>query len=662
MRVQAALPLWRGITNNTSVLRYLASGYHPHFLTDIPPFFHRSSKVTDPVIQSFLEEDLQLQIQNHQLLEVFPDPGSLPTFCSSARVIPKPNQPNKFRLIVDYRFVNSHIQHQRFRCQDLSSLQHLLRPGDFLVVLDLQDGYRHIPIHPNAQPFLTFNIMGRFFTPLALNFGLTSAPRVFTKCITTVVAHLRSQGVRVSAYLDDFIIAASSHQAALAARDQVISCLQALGLSVHPSKGVWEPSQRAVYLGLEVDCSGTVPVFRIPPDKQQQVRERASSLLARASQRSPEPSLPLRSLQSFCGLTNFLSRALRCARLYNREFFNCMKLHAQCRRPRGGGRPFFPPHQPIPLSAQALQDLQWWQSTELLSSAERPVHPPSMTLAARLTTDASTEGWGCLLGDQVTGADRWGPSTAHRHINAKELQAVELALRLHLPQLQGRRVLLLSDNTTVCHILNTGTTRSQDLLPDLRRVWELLLDHNIDLHPRYIPTDENPADAPSRKVDAYGQQLRPDLFQALQQRWGPYTIDRFADSANTQLPLFHSFHPSPVAAGTPDAFTNSWAKGNSWMYPPFPLVGRALQHLRETRGRGTLVAPAWPGQPWWPLLTEAATETIDLNRWWGEEDPALLHVGENTNNNWFCTHPPQEGPPHHTWHLMAFSLDFRHQN
>lgn len=562
-------------------------------------------------------------------------------------------------MVVDYRFLNSHIQAQRFRCQDLSSLKDIILPHDYMCVLDLQDGYRHIPLHPDAQPLLAFNILGRHFQPLSLNFGLTTAPYVFTKCMSAPLAHLRAQGIRVSVYLDDFIIAAPSRSAAILARDKVVALLQSLGLSVHPTKGVWEPSQRVTYLGLEVDCSGEAPVFRIPSDKRDQVRHVASKLLKNHKARG---HLSLRSLQSFCGLTNFLSKAMLCARFFNREIYNCLKQQAKFRRQKHKATAQTWPQQPIVLSDQALHDIQWWRDSPLLETSSRQVKEPSLELAVRLTTDASDEGWGCLLGDEVTGADRWDRVTASRHINAKELQAVECALALHIPQVSNRRVLLFTDNTSVCHILRSGTTRSPDLIPDLRRIWALLLDNSIDLHPRYIPTELNPADAPSRKVDAYGQQLLPSIFQDLDQQWGPHHVDRFADSANALLPKYHTFWPSPKAFGTPDAFTNSWATGVSWMYPPFPLVGRTLRHLQESNGVGTLVAPAWPGQPWWPVLQQLAVHTVDLCHQYGVSDPAQLHSMEAPANNWFHTHPPEEGPPHHTWHLMAFFLDFRTQH
>lgn len=653
----AALELWGEITDNSVVLSTLSQGFLPRFHSHPPSFAHRSKHIHNSTHRRLLEADLQTQLDNRQLIEL--DPASAPQHCSRARVIPKPNQPDKVRLIVDYRFINQHLEVPHFRCADLSEVHHLLEPGCHMVVLDLQDGYRHIPLHPTAQQLLSFNILGRTFQPTALNFGLASAPYIFTKVISAVIAHLRRQGLRVSAYLDDFLVAASTAAEAAASRDKILELLERLGLSVNFSKSALQPAQRVRYLGLDIDCSNGDPVFRVPRDKQLQVQEQARQLLHAAS---ATQGPPLRDLQSFCGLTNFLSRAIRPARLYNREFFNCLRRHAKFRRPRGGGSARTAnPRQRIPLSDQACRDLAWW--VELpegrWARACRPVIPPSFMTAIRLTTDASDEGWGCLFEDHVSGADRWSPETAGLHINDKELRAVHQALRLHQQQIRNRRVLILCDNTTVCHLLNTGTTRSTALLAPLRRVWDFLLSNNIDFHARYIPSAQNPADAPSRRVDAYGQQLCPNLFQTINRRWGPHQVDRFADSANAQLPAFHSFHQSPDATGLPDAFANDWGNQASWMYPPFPLVGRCIRHLQECRGWGTIVAPDWPGQAWSPLLQELATEVLDLNELRGVVDPAELHAPRSRDNDWFATHPPGRGQRHHKWRLKAFFLDFR---
>jgi len=53
--------------------------------------------------------------------------------------------------------------------------------------------------------------------------------------------------------------------------------------------------------------------------------------------------------------------------------------------------------------------------------------------------------------------------------------------------LQGHCVLLFCDNTTVVQLLRKGTSRVTLLMAELRQVWRLLIDMQVDLVPVYIP-------------------------------------------------------------------------------------------------------------------------------------------------------------------------------
>lgn len=86
-------------------------------------------------------------------------------------------------------------------------------PGDFLTSIDLSEAYLHIPIHPSRMKFIRFSYGHHHYQYRALPFGLSSAPRVFTKILVAPVAKLRSQGVCVFPYLDDLVAASSFSQA-----------------------------------------------------------------------------------------------------------------------------------------------------------------------------------------------------------------------------------------------------------------------------------------------------------------------------------------------------------------------------------------------------------------------------------------------------------------
>ncbi|KAG1446262.1 hypothetical protein G6F46_011352 [Rhizopus delemar] len=62
---------------------------------------------------------------------------------------------------------------------------------------DLKDAYMVVPIHANSRPFLAFKNLGVTYTYRALNFGLNTAPRIFSKLLRYALEPLRKEGVRL---------------------------------------------------------------------------------------------------------------------------------------------------------------------------------------------------------------------------------------------------------------------------------------------------------------------------------------------------------------------------------------------------------------------------------------------------------------------------------
>jgi hypothetical protein len=86
------------------------------------------------------------------------------------------------------------------------------------------------------------------------------------------------------------------------------------------------------------------------------------------------------------------------------------------------------------------------------------------------------------------------------HINVLEVRAVSTAVRwaLSFPGTIGRRVVILSDSTVAACSVMKGRSSSPLLLPRLRQLASLVLASGVRLHLRWIPTEVNPADRPSR--------------------------------------------------------------------------------------------------------------------------------------------------------------------
>ncbi len=74
-----------------------------------------------------------------------------PAVVSPLGVAPKPNSKDKFRLIVNIRYVNHAIVVPKLKMEPLSSLADLLKSQEYMVSFDLRSGFWHIPLAPEAQ-------------------------------------------------------------------------------------------------------------------------------------------------------------------------------------------------------------------------------------------------------------------------------------------------------------------------------------------------------------------------------------------------------------------------------------------------------------------------------------------------------------------------------
>ena len=125
-----------------------------------------------------------------------------------------------------------------------------LHPQECITRIDLKNAYHHILIHVNIRKCFRFVIAGKTYQFCVLPFGLLTAPWEFTKTLAPVVQLLRTQGIRVHAYLDDWIIQADSPKQSLQHTRQTIQLLQTLGWTINWKKSLLKSSCILDFLGL----------------------------------------------------------------------------------------------------------------------------------------------------------------------------------------------------------------------------------------------------------------------------------------------------------------------------------------------------------------------------------------------------------------------------
>ena len=190
------------------------------------------------------------------------------------------------------------------------------------------------------------------------------------------------------------------------------------------------------------------------------------------------------------------------------------------------------------------------------------------------------------------------------HINLRELQAAYLALKIFL-QSQINQLfhiqLQIDNQAAVSYINHLGRTHSKLLCQLSLDLWNWSLSRQIHISARYIAGIFNKhAYHMSRRLRLTAEwKLNPILFQKIVAVYRMPQKDLFATRANTQLRKFVSWIPDPQSAAI-SAFSVQWSDPLSYAFPPFSLIMRCVQRIKNQEGKILLVTPVQRSRPWYP--------------------------------------------------------------
>lgn len=91
------------------------------------------------------------------------------------------------------------------------------------------------------------------------------------------------------------------------------------------------------------------------------------------------------------------------------------------------------------------------------------------------------------------------------------------------------------------------------------------------------------------------------MFSHLNGKWGPFTVDRFANDQNKKVPRFYSKCFDKNSEGV-DAFNYTWENENNLLVPPISCICQVILKCQTEHLVGTLVVPYWVSAEYWPLL------------------------------------------------------------
>ena len=153
-----------------------------------------------------------------------------------------------------------------------------------------------------------------------------------------------------------------------------------------------------------------------------------------------------------------------------------------------------------------------------------------------------------------------------------------------------------------------GGTKSRICNLIANEIWTWSIDRNIWLSAEHLPGSKNVlADEQSRVFDDTTEwMINRCVFLELVKIFSRPAIDLFASRLNKQVTTFVSWKPDPNTLFI-DAYSRAWHELNLYEFPPFSVVGRCVNKIKQEKEQGMIILPLWPAQTWFPIALQMMT-------------------------------------------------------
>ena len=611
---------WSELTQDGFVLKTIREGYRIELASAVP--LQRSvPEARGPATAEqrlALRNEVQALIAKKAVIQLSgPDLHSPGHY---SHMFMRRKQSGAWRPILNLKRLNKSIVTKKFRMDTIQIVMDSLKVGEYVTSIDLKDAYFHVAIHPDDRKYLRFVVEGTPYQFQVLPFGLSTAPRVFTRVVKALISFLRKRGLKIFSYLDDWLLAHQDPEKLREHTELALVETEKAGFVINQSKSDLAPTLKPMYLGAELDM---VRGLAHPSLERIQTLELfVRNLLEEGSAPALFWLQMLGRMASWKGLVPFSMLRMRLIQFCFQSQWNRT----------------LPQSTEVSFPESLIPHLSWWLNREN-SMKGVPFHRSEPSVV--ITTDASESGWGGHIDDLMVSGN-WEPEVGSEHINMLELRAVFRTLKHFERVVYDRVVLVQTDNSTVVSYINRqGGTRSWSLCRLTLDLFDWCSTRKVQLRASHLPGKQNfLADDLSRgRVSPTEWSLHKGIVDTLFHSLGRPHVDLFANSQNAKLPSYCTRFRDPLAWAT-DAFSLSWKGMHSYAYPPISLIRKVLVKLESEPCRMLLIAPLWPRQHWFHQLVSLL-----------EDSPRLLPEREDLleqRGTWF--------PQPENLHLTAWPL------
>lgn len=415
-----------------------------------------------------------------------------------------------------------------------------------------------------------------------------------------------------------------------------IACVTfiSLGYFIGLKKSCLVPSVAVRFLGYI--CDSEKQAFLLPQEKRDKFAALGEDILS-------HKTVSLKNIQKFAGKTTSFALLVPAAKLFTNTTYQTIS--------RGVKRA----DTQLRISPELRRELLHWRFLDswegfLSWKSERHIH-------LTMHSDASFSGWGGCLNlpgqPAIESRGLWDEATRCLPIAVKEAQALFNALESLLSNTHNARIDAFVDNKALLHSWERQVSKSSAISDILKDIFSFTMSRNLSLNLMYVPSKDNPADAPSRCLSDLDCSLSPAAWHQVDTAFGPHTIDLMALPFNVQAdragrPLrFFAPLPCTQAFGINVFAQDISSDENAYVFPPFVLIGPLLKYLRSQQCTFSIVVPdLCPRKFWWPLVQRSASSSFKLG---SKGDASILLFPAKSGPTMFQPRPLQ-------WDLWVFRV------
>ena len=210
-------------------------------------------------------------------------------FNSPAHIVRK-KQPGKYRLTVDYRYLNGLLRQNRWPLPHIRTVLEHLSGSRYFSVMDCRSGFWQLRLTEESRSITAFSCRGRQYEWKRLPMGLSVSPGLFQSVMMRVFSEDVFRGIIV--YVDDILIYTRTKEEHYKLIAKAFSKLRAAGVKLHPEKSSFGKST-VEYLGYEIGSFGYRPL-----------KSKVDAILAMARPKTKT------ELKSFIGSVTFYTQSL----------------------------------------------------------------------------------------------------------------------------------------------------------------------------------------------------------------------------------------------------------------------------------------------------------------------------------------------------------------